>query len=392
MASAARIALVSHAPWLGGGERCLLELAGLLARADGREPVAVLPGDGPLRERLEAAGVPVRLARARWWARDPDRPWRPPDVAGAMRTAAVMRRLRPDLVVSSSVVAPSGALAAAALGIPHLWWVQEFGDRDHGYRFALGRRASLALVGRLSRAVLVPSRAVRDAIAPAVGRTPVAVLPYAVAAPVAPAPAGGPPGAPPRIAVLGRVRPSKGQEDAVRALARLRRADAVLDVVGDGTERDVAALGNLAAGLGVAGRVRLHGGRPDPVPWLDGADVVVVPSRDEAFGRVAVEAMKRGRPVVGAARGGTAELVRDGETGRSYVPGDVDGLAAALDGLLADDPERARLARAGWAWARAAFTPERHLASFLAHADAAAAPRGRRARGRLRAPGRRTRT
>jgi glycosyltransferase involved in cell wall biosynthesis len=291
-------------------------------------------------------------------------------------------------VVSSTVVAPSGALAAAALGIPHLWWVQEFGDRDHGYRFALGRPASLGLVGLLSRRVLVPSRAVQAAIAPAVPRARVDVLRYAVKVPVVPAPAAGPPGEPPRLAVLGRIRPSKGQGDAVRALARLRRRDAMLDIVGDGTEHDVAALRALAARLGVAGRVRLRGSRPDPVPWLDRADVVVVPSRDEAFGRVAVEAMKRGRAVVGAARAGTAELVRDGETGRAYVPGDVVGLAGTLDALLADDGERARLARGGWAWARAVFTPDAHLAAFLAHADAAAGPRApggvREAPGRVR--------
>jgi len=277
MAGAARIALVSHSPWLGGAERCLLELAGLLARTEGRAVVAVLPGDGPLRERLEAAGVPVLHAPARWWARDPGAPWRPPDLAGAARTARVLRGWRPDLVVSSTVVAPSGALAAAALGAAHLWWVQEFGDRDHGFRFALGRPASLGLVGRLSRAVLVPSEAVRAAIAPGV-RAPVEVLPYAVDVPEAAAPAVGPPGDPPRLAVLGRVRPSKGQGDAVRALARLRARDAVLDVVGDGTAQDVAALGALAARLGIARRVLLHGGRPDPVPWLDRADVVLVPS------------------------------------------------------------------------------------------------------------------
>jgi len=118
--------------------------------------------------------------------------------------------------------------------------------------------------------------------------------------------------------------------------------------------------------------------------------VVLVPSRDEAFGRVAVEAMKRGRAVVGTARAGTAELVRDGKTGRAYVPGDVVGLAAVLDELLADDEERARLARAGWTWARAAFTPARHVEAFLAHADRATGARApgdvRRARAGEMAP------
>jgi glycosyltransferase involved in cell wall biosynthesis len=347
-----RLAFVSHSPWLGGAERCLLELVTELVPR-GHEVAVVLPQDGPLRPRLEAAGAATRVAWARWWARDPGMPWKPPHLAGAARTARVLRALRPDVVVSNSMVHPAGALAAGALGLPHAWWVHELGVRDHGFRFALGLRGTLRAVHALSHAVLVSSRTVAEVV----GGRPRHV-PYAVDVPVAPEPAAE---APARLLVAGRVRPSKCQHDAVRALAALPGAR--LDVVGAG---DLAWLRAEAERAGVADRVTLHGAHDDLVPWLDRAGVVVVPSRNEALGRVAVEAFKRGRPVVGARSAGTAELVREGETGLTYAPGDAAGLARAVRTLLADDALRARLARGGWQWARTTFTPARSADAFEA--------------------------
>lgn len=348
-----RLALVSHSPWLGGAERCLLELAEALA---GRHEVhVVLPGDGARRGALP---VPAHVARARWWARDPGRPWRPPDLPGAVRVARVLRRLAPDVVLSNSLVAPAGALAARALRLPHLWWVHEHGDPDHGYRFALGRRATFALVRRLSDAVLVSS----DGVAP---RFPGCErVPYAI-----PTPAGAVRetlGTPPRLAIVGRVRETKGQLEAVRALADV--PGALLDVVGDG---ELDAVRALASDLGLAGRVRVHGPTDDPVAAFDAADVVLLCSRDEAFGRVVVEAQKRGRPVVAARSPGVP--VVDGETGLSYPPGDTGALAAAIRSVLDDDALRVRLARAGQAHALASYTPEHQADAVLTIAERVAA-------------------
>jgi glycosyltransferase involved in cell wall biosynthesis len=108
---------------------------------------------------------------------------------------------------------------------------------------------------------------------------------------------------------------------------------------------------------------------------IDRATVALVCSRDEAFGRVTVEAMKRGRPVVGAAAGGTGRLIEDGVTGRLYPPGDPAALAAVVGELLGDDATRARIARAGWAWAAETFTSERQADGFLAAADEVCAAR-----------------
>jgi glycogen(starch) synthase len=82
------------------------------------------------------------------------------------------------------------------------------------------------------------------------------------------------------------------------------------------------------------------------VACLAAADVVVLPSRYEPFGIVALEAAAAGAPLVASTAGGLAELVIDGETGLSITPGDVAGIATAVTEVLADPAAAARRARA----------------------------------------------
>jgi glycosyltransferase involved in cell wall biosynthesis len=114
-----------------------------------------------------------------------------------------------------------------------------------------------------------------------------------------------------------------------------------LVIVGDGPLRPVV----LAAVLGSSARDRisLRGFiRHEEVPTvLASLDVLVLPSVYEEMGSVLVEAMVSGVPVVASRVGGIPEVVVDGRTGVLVPPGDIDALARALDGLVAD-PERRR--------------------------------------------------
>ncbi len=184
-----------------------------------------------------------------------------------------------------------------------------------------------------------------------------------------------------RLVLAGRVRPSKGHWEAVGAVAELRARGlrVVLDVAGDG---ELEALRAHATALGVDEHVVLHGRGHDVEAFLDAADVALTPSRCEAFGRVTAEAQLRGVPVVGAASGGTAELLAGGR-GLTHAPGDARGLADAVERLLRNDALRLATARAGWEHARMTLTPERQTAAWLALLDAAAGT----ARGRRGGPG-----
>ncbi|MEJ5359473.1 MAG: glycosyltransferase family 4 protein [Desulfobacterales bacterium] len=100
------------------------------------------------------------------------------------------------------------------------------------------------------------------------------------------------------------------------------------------------------------GRVRFLGWRDDLPRILPLLDLFVLPSRNEGMGRVLVEAMACGVPVLAAAVCGIPDLVQDGRTGILFAPGDVEALAGGIRRLLRDRDLAARLAARGLAHCR----------------------------------------
>ena len=150
-------------------------------------------------------------------------------------------------------------------------------------------------------------------------------------------------GSEPVLLFVGRIQPLKGLDVAVRALAALRHRDAVLVVVGGASgaegEREVARIRALMVELGVQDRVRFVAPQPHHIlsTYYRAADVVLVPSRSESFGLVALEAAACGTPVVAAGVGGLLTLVDHGHTG-FLVPGrDPEAFASYTDALLSNE-------------------------------------------------------
>ncbi|MGI8938554.1 MAG: glycosyltransferase [Iamia sp.] len=170
----------------------------------------------------------------------------------------------------------------------------------------------------------------------------------------------------PMLLLVGRIQRLKGIDVAVDALTQMRTRDATLVVCGgpSGPEGE-ACLDEVRAQVaahGLGDRVRIVSPRPhhELSSLYRAADVVVVPSRSESFGLVALEAAACGRPVVASAVGGLATLVDHRQTGLLLTRRDPADWAAALDGLLAAPHRAARLGRAAavasrrYRWARAA--------------------------------------
>lgn len=146
------------------------------------------------------------------------------------------------------------------------------------------------------------------------------------------------------VGAIGRLVPQKAMHvllDATPALLQADPATRVL-IIGDGPLR--AALESQAAALGVARAVRFAGYQEDVVSAYAAMDVFVLPSRDEGFGLVFLEAMAMGVPVVGTRVIGSEDAVDHGVTGLLVPYADPAALAGAVRSLL-DDPSLARRLR-----------------------------------------------
>lgn len=269
--------------------------------------------------------------------------------ARSRRLARELRVRAPERVYCTTTAACVAAPVARLVGVPHvISHVQEIWSRAD----------SVALTPLLAwcQTRLAISAAVRDSL-PRVFWRSTTVVPNGTPAPESFSPLDGRSGDL-QFVVASRWNGWKGHETLLRAWD-LAGVPGRLVVLGgpplSGDRTDVVA---LVAQLRRPESVHVVGEVPDPSPYLDQADIVLVPSeRPEPFGLVAIEAFARGRPVIASDAGGLREVVTHGTDGWLFEPGDAAGLSELLTGLTRDQVTVAgRAARAAF---EARFTEAR---------------------------------
>jgi len=268
--------------------------------------------------------------------------------------------------VTNTLTIPVGALAAKWAGIPHIWYIHEFGDDDHDVAFDYGNRISLCLINKLSERVIFNSRAVaerfQNSIPPAKCRT----IDYAVEVPIIPL-VGRDDVSPFRIILVGRMTMAKRQEDAIRAIASLAQRGFNVRLTLLGTEDPTygAYIHNLVKELEVEEIIEFLPFTVDPFALVASADVALMCSKMEAFGRVTIEAMKLGKAVIAANSGGTSDIIQNGLNGLFYQPFDPEDLARKLE-MLYSNPELVRkLGRTAQEWAAQKFNLSSYSSSLM---------------------------
>ena len=348
-----RVLLMSQrADFFGGGQRSLLDMACVL-RGSPYTPLVLLPGPGPLQTALRSAGVDTRAIRL------------PPlglaSAVDAARAIGALARLvrREEVVVLHSDAPRAAAYAGFAARLTrraHLWHL-----RASVTRSPLADRAILALTDR----VVAVSRAAAARSAPVARFRDKEIVPTGIpaAAHLEPRAARLELGLPQDVfiaAVVGRVEPDKGGDDAIAAFTALRTAQpgALLAFLGslETQDRWVATLRARAAAAGIGDAVHFLGERPGAARLFPAFDLVLHPSRHEALPRVLIEALQAGVPPLAYAVGGVPEVIEDARTGVLVEPGDARALASALAALASNPLRRARLARAGRERARDRFS------------------------------------
>lgn len=192
----------------------------------------------------------------------------------------------------------------------------------------------------------------------------------------------------PLLVIVGQISSWKGHDTAIRALHDLRNhhPNARLMIVGEvkfvgaNTRLDnrgyLAELHRLVEGLGLADAVEFVGEREDVPEIMAHADVILVPSIEEPFGRTVAEAMAVGTPVVATTVGGPAEVIEDGTTGLLAPPGDPLAWSEAIRRILEHPDWSREMARRGGEVARRRFATQRHAAAMMKLYESVKAPRG----------------
>jgi phosphatidyl-myo-inositol dimannoside synthase len=165
---------------------------------------------------------------------------------------------------------------------------------------------------------------------------------------------------------LDKSEPGKGVDTVIRALPAVLRKfpDTLYLVVGRGDQ--VGQLQRLAMEFGVLNNVQFVGEVDEAALralYYD-ADVFVMPSRQEGFGIVFLEAMAYGKPVIGGNHGGTVDVVEEGVTGFLVDPSDVASLEERLIRLLSDKHLRSDMGLAGNRRVQEHFTFEHYVAQL----------------------------
>ncbi|HWV55269.1 glycosyltransferase family 4 protein [Pseudorhodoplanes sp.] len=118
---------------------------------------------------------------------------------------------------------------------------------------------------------------------------------------------------------------------------------------------------DAATAEGVADRIHFLGFRYPPAQWIAGMDIVIAPRANEGFGRAVVESMLVGTPVIAANRAGHTEIIDDLETGVLVEPHDIIAFSNAAIWLLSSPEDHKRIADAAMAYARDAYSVEKHV-------------------------------
>ena len=376
-----RVLYVNQTAEVSGAERSLLTLIeGLKGEVD---PVVACP-EGELSAELRRLGIepiPIRGTKASFRLH-PLHTSRGLLEMGrsSLQLRRIVKRLSPDLVHANTTRAALLALPACGRGGPPL--VAHIRDLAPAGR--LSDRV-LSLIARRADAIVANSAFVAGRFGDGLGRGQVRVVhnpidlgrfdPGKADGPAVRAGLGISEDAV-VLTVVAHISPVKGQDEAIMVLGNLIASgcDAVLLLAGSvkfasaGARLDNRAFGErlpaLASELGVADRVRFLGERADVPNLLAATDVLLMPFWREPFGRVAVEAMAMGVPVVASEVGGPAEIVRADVDGILLPPRAPEVWSRALEQLVRDTVLCRRLGRS--ARLRAAdFSVDAHVAQIL---------------------------
>lgn len=367
-----KILSFSHYGTLYGANRSLLTL--LIATREQIDWWVICLEDGDFVKELARNGIECKIVR---FANDIHKIPRYPqwfhsikrfafNVMAALYIASLVVRKRIDLIHTNSSVIFFGALVAFFSGRRHLWHIREFVYEDYHLKYNFGKSSFRFWANKAARIICISKSIAQKRVAEAGVSAPHVVI-YNGLVDTLPAITPRPRRGTSLAGIVGIIDPAKGQMAAVKALnALVKKGTPVkLEIVGE--IGDPVYYEQIAAYVGEQGlgeHVVFTGFTKDIQSIYQRLDVLLMCSPNEALGRVTIEGMMYGVPVVAYDSAGTSEIVRHEETGLLYRS-DEHSLAFELERLLNDRSLYAGIAKRAREHVSQNFTITKYRDNFL---------------------------
>ena len=349
-----KVLVLSHtSDLIGGAERSMLDVFDNWTKKYSIEPIFILREPlGTMVGEMNKRGWKYYPVKFTFWSY-PKPPVTDEEVfteykvnsRAVKKIEKIIQKVSPDVVITNTIISPWAALAAYLQRLPHIWFVREYGDLDHDRQFTLTHGQTYQDIGNLSNLVVANSKTLASHIEKYVDKNKVATLynPFDLntIAKRAATKVSNPYKYPDSLKLImtSNIAHTKGQLDAVRATGLLNKKGMLVELclVGKNVDRPYNEKIEVAIKSdGLADKVHLIGQQPNVLAIVSLADIGVVASRKEAFGRTTFECLALGKAVVGANSGATPEMIDPKTNGYLYEPGNSRQLAELLEHYAKD--------------------------------------------------------
>jgi glycosyltransferase involved in cell wall biosynthesis/GT2 family glycosyltransferase len=336
------ILFISHSAARGGAELALLELVhGFLKR--NIKCSVVLPNRGYLYDELEKVGAVLYVTPVPWWIynkEDEKRQIRQSITNSCLDIAKIVNQNNFDFIYTNTCVIPEGAVVAREFGIPHIWHIQEFGEKDHGLKFLLNFKERAKFIYNNSIKINFNSKILKKDFDEVIPEDKSSIYYYNIELPIIEENKSDLYKVKDSLKLLlvGNIMEGKGQLDALKAIKYCfdkYKDNLELILLGNINSVDYyQTLNKFIIENYLDKFVVFYNFINNPTSVYASADVVLMCSRAEAFGRVTVEAMLMGKPVIGANAGATPEIIKDNYSGLLYESGNYKDLGDKIHTLF----------------------------------------------------------
>jgi glycosyltransferase involved in cell wall biosynthesis len=363
------ILFISHKANLYGAERCCLDL--ILNLPERIKPIVIMPGTGPFLDIIKKNKIEYYVIHFMgWWHKK----FRLLYMQRAFLNLFISHKIlmmikgrKIQMVYTNTLYSPIGAFLATALNVPHLWHTHEFVHLNHGDHFDFGQKISMAFVNRFSDLVLCTSKAHQADLSRFIEPAKIRVVHNGVDRKSIGYGRGSHDHRDYKILMIGSITENKGHTDAIRALHALIQngLKITLTIVGDGNQKYIRQLKLLQERSGLAGHIRWEGFKINTDNYISDSDILLMCSRFETFGRVVIEAMSFGCPVIASNAGGISDILDDGVNGFTYDHGDFETLTRKIMMLLKNKELYAQISNNALRSFNEKFTKDRYVREMV---------------------------